>query len=80
MALGKCIIATPIAAEGLNLVDGENILIADNAEQFVAQLSKCRADENFSRGIGEKAHKFAYDNYRNKSIFERLVSYYRSLL
>ncbi len=55
MALGKCIIATPIAAEGLNLVDGENILIADNAEQFVAQLSKCRADENFSRRIGEEA-------------------------
>lgn len=80
MALGKCIIATPIAAEGLNLIDGENILIADNAEQFVAQLSKCRADENFSRRIGERAHKFAYDNYRNKSIFERLVSYYRTLL
>ncbi len=79
MALGKCIIATPIAAEGLGLTDGENILIAETAEAFIQKLELCLNDVTYATRIGAAAHKFAFDNYRNRSIFDKLITYYRSL-
>lgn len=80
MALGKAILATTIAAEGLGLKHGENILIADTAEEFASQIQHCLSNPGYARKIGEKAHRFAFDNYRNTSIFDKLTSYYRKLL
>lgn len=79
MALGKCIIATPIAAEGLGLTDGENILIAETAADFIRQLNRCLTDASFAPRIGAAAHSFAYNTYRNRSIFHNLITYYRTL-
>jgi len=79
MALGKTIIATPIAAEGLGLTDGENILIADSEQMFIDKLDKCLQNAEYCRAIGANAHRFALANYRNKNIFSRLVQYYTSL-
>lgn len=73
MALGKCIIATTIAAEGLGLTNGENILIANTAEEFVAQIEKC-SDFAFRNRIGFNAHRFALENFQNRRIFEKLLT------
>lgn len=78
MALGKTIIATTIAAEGLGLTDGENILMANNADEYVRQIGKCLNDPAFCRKVGQNAHRFAYENFQNKKIFEKLTSYYRN--
>jgi polysaccharide biosynthesis protein PslH len=80
MALGKTIIATTIAAEGLGLTNGENILIADNANEFVTQFGKCLSDPAFRQTIGENAHRFALENFQNKRIFEKLTTYYRQII
>ena len=79
MALGKTIIATPIAAEGLGLTHGENILIAETAAEFAACIEKCRTDETYSKQIGRNAHRFALDNYLNQNIFAGLIQYYRNM-
>lgn len=79
MALGKTIIATTIAAEGLGLTDGENILIANNAQEFVRHIGKCLNDAPFRKRIGENAHRFALENFQNKRIFEKLTAYYRQI-
>lgn len=79
MALGKTIIATPIAAEGLGLTHGENILIAETAAEFAACIDKCRSDEAYCKQIGKNAHRFALDNYLNQNIFAGLIQYYRNM-
>ncbi len=79
MALGKAILATTIAAEGLGLTNGENILIADTPEQFATQLQRCMSDAALVKKIGVSAHRFAYDNYRNTSIFNKLIAHYKQL-
>jgi glycosyltransferase involved in cell wall biosynthesis len=73
MALGKCIIATTIAAEGLGLTNGENILIANTADEFVQQIEKC-SDAAFRNRIGFNAHSFALENFQNKRIFDKLLT------
>lgn len=79
MALGKTIIATPIAAEGLGLTHGENILIAETAAEFAACIEKCRSDEAYCKQIGKNAHRYALDNYLNQNIFAGLIQYYRNM-
>lgn len=38
--MAKCIISTSLGAEGLHYRDGEHLLIADSAEEMVAQISR----------------------------------------
>lgn len=80
MALGKCVVATTIAAEGLGLIDGVHILIADNAGQFIEKIGRCINEPDFRQSIARNAHTFALENFQNKKIFARLVVYYRTLL
>lgn len=80
MALGKCILATTIAAEGLGVTDDENILIADTFEQFEEKIKRCLEVPSYRKRIAENAHKFALENFQNKKVFERLIAHYRSIL
>ncbi|BAJ64048.1 putative glycosyltransferase [Anaerolinea thermophila UNI-1] len=38
MAMGKAIVSTTLGAEGLQVIDGENILLADTPDTFAAQV------------------------------------------
>ncbi len=80
MALGKPVIATTIAAEGLGLTHNENILIANTAAEFIECISKCTNDFSFRQKIAINAHRFALENFQNKRIIEKLIRYYQSLL
>lgn len=80
MALGKCIVATSIAAEGLGAIDGEHILIANNVDEFADKISRCLNDTGYQQTIAQNAHTFALHNFQNKKIFEKLVDYYHSML
>jgi glycosyltransferase involved in cell wall biosynthesis len=43
-AMGKCVISTPIGAEGLDYHDGVNILIADDAQTMAEKVTKALQD------------------------------------
>lgn len=45
MSYGVPVIATTIAAEGMQLVDGDNVLIADNAPAFAEAVWRLRHDD-----------------------------------
>jgi O-antigen biosynthesis protein len=45
MAYGVPVVATTIAAEGMDLVDGEDVLIADSPEAFAAAIMRIYKDE-----------------------------------
>ncbi len=80
MALGKPVVATSIAAEGLGLTNEKNILIANNAPEFVTQIGKILNDISLRKMIGENAHTFALENFQNKRIFQKLTAYYRQII
>lgn len=79
LALGKTIIATTIAAQGIEYINGENILIADTAEAFEQQIEKCLKDENYCKKIGNNARTLAVDKYDNEKIIQQLVNFYKEL-
>jgi polysaccharide biosynthesis protein PslH len=76
MALGKPVITTSVGAEGINYTHGQNILIADTAEEFAKAVSRCVGDKQFSLQLGRAARKLIEEEYNNRKIIERMTSFY----
>ncbi len=59
MAAGLPVVATSVAAEGMALSDGKNILIADGAEPFADAIKKIYTDEILWNRISDNGVQFA---------------------
>ncbi|MDA9555843.1 glycosyltransferase family 4 protein [Pelobium sp.] len=79
MALGKCIIATSIAAEGINYHHDKDILIADKADDFYKQILRCFTDKTLISKIGEGARKLVEKNHDNTKLSKVLLKVYQDL-
>lgn len=79
MALGKTIISTTIGAEGINVTNNENILIADNPNDFVDEIDKILNNKMLFNNIGKNAITFVENNYDNLALTSLLVDFYRGL-
>ncbi len=54
-AMGKAIVSTSIGAEGLEFVDGEEILVADKPKIFAQTVARLLADESSRIALGQAA-------------------------
>ncbi len=79
MALGKCVIATSIAAEGINYQHDENILIADKADDFYKQILRCFTDKTLIHRIGKQASQLIKAHHDNLQISQRVLQVYKEL-
>ena len=80
MALGKVIITTSIGAEGLEVENGKNILIANTPEEFVAAVEKCVKTPDVCAILGENARNFVSLNHNNELIIKKLIDFYNTIL
>jgi glycosyltransferase involved in cell wall biosynthesis len=79
MACGKAIVSTRVGAEGLNLENNVEIVIADEDESFAqAILALLEAPERIT-AIGQAARQHALQHFANDTITERLVQFYQKL-
>ncbi|MBK0384080.1 glycosyltransferase family 4 protein [Pedobacter sp. SD-b] len=79
MALGKCIIATSIAAEGINYHHDRDILIADKSDDFYRQILRCFTDKNLINRIGQGAKKLVEKNHDQNKMGKELLKIYEDL-
>jgi len=77
MALGKAIISTSIGAEGIPVTSGENIIIANEEDQFVAELNALLKEERQCVEMGKKAVSFIKKNFDNLAIASSLLKFYQ---
>ena len=80
MALGKTVISTSVGAEGIEYKNLENILIADNADEFAFMVNKVINDAELYRTIGTSARNLIETKYDNKVITAKLEAFYHQLL
>jgi glycosyltransferase involved in cell wall biosynthesis len=80
MAAGKAIVSTSIGCEGIQVRQGESLLVADSAQEFADRLVSLLKDPEAARGIGARAREMARALYDWRVIGERIEEAYASVI
>ena len=70
MSFGVPVVATTMAAEGMRLVDTEDVLIGDTAEEFASQVLLAYTDKDLWKKLSE-AGKKNIEKYFSFSVAEQ---------
>jgi glycosyltransferase involved in cell wall biosynthesis len=79
-AAAKAIVSTRLGAEGIEVEDGRNILLADDPATFASAIRRLSDDEALARRIGAEARRTAEGRYSWRAVAEELVATYRARL
>jgi sugar transferase (PEP-CTERM/EpsH1 system associated) len=79
MALGRPVVSTSIGCEGLEVVGGTHLLIADNPEQFAEKTVQLLTDQQLYQRISTNGRQFVEKRYDWDIIARRLMEVYAEL-
>jgi glycosyltransferase involved in cell wall biosynthesis len=74
LAAGKAVISTTIGAEGLDVVSGEHLLVADSPAAFAGGIEELLASTTLRRRLSNNGRKLVTDRYGWDQIANRLES------
>ena len=77
MAMGRAIVAHPVATEGLDLVDGEQCLIAAEPAEFASKIVSALGSERQRRELGRSARRHVEGHFSFERIGADLAGIYR---
>jgi len=80
MASGKPVVATRLGAGGIEIEDGRDIIIAENADSFADAVVRLLRDPERAARIGETARATVAQRYDNDTIARGLLRFYESIL
>jgi len=80
MASGLPVVTTAIGNEGVGAKDGEQILLAETAEEFAEKIHMLLQNDELRCKIGERAREFALNRFEFNKVIDMLEGYYRELL
>ena len=79
MAAGLPVVTTSIGAEGLEVKNGENILISDQPSEIAKTVAGLLQDGSWREKIGRQARKLVEKRYDWLKTTERLIPVYHEL-
>lgn len=79
MAMGKAIVSTSVGAEGLELKDGEHILIADDSASFASQILKIFNNLALRTDLANKSRELVEKRYSWEKIGKKLNLAYQRI-
>lgn len=74
LAMGKAIVAHPIACEGIEVRDGHDVMFARDSGQFVQRIVSMLADPDLRSRLSRNARSLAESRYSYAVIGHKLVS------
>jgi polysaccharide biosynthesis protein PslH len=77
MAMGKAVVATTVGAEGIDYVNGRDIVIADEPENFAEKVVALLADEAKREMLGKSARRLVEQKYSWQTSAFHLEQVYR---
>lgn len=63
MAMGKPIVAHPVACEGIDMIDRKNVLFAETPEEYLANIKKLIENRALIEELGANNRKLILDRY-----------------
>ena len=80
LAMQKAVVSTTVGAEGLNLVDQQEIVLADRPNQFADSVIELLSDSERRQNLGLKGRERVEQDYGWSSIGHKLRQVYQNLL
>ena len=80
MALGRPVVSTSVGCEGLNVIDGENIMIADTADKFAERIVQLLEDKELRKRLSQNASQLVKRLYDWSEISRKLMGVYHELV
>lgn len=71
-AMRKCVVAHPIACEGIDVTAGTDVVLASTPDEFVSQICRLFANERERVDIGNAARQLVEQHYSFRQVGERL--------
>lgn len=79
MALGKPQVTTTIGAEGNPAKDGEEIMIADNPQEFADKICRLTESKDLFQKMSNNSFEFVKREFDYDKITQSLIDFYKSL-
>jgi glycosyltransferase involved in cell wall biosynthesis len=79
-AMGKAVVSTSLGCEGLDAVDGENILIRDTPDAIAEGVAQVLGEAQLRIRLEANARRTALDTYSWKIVGGRMRAAYHELL
>ncbi len=79
MAAGKAVVTTTIGAEGIDVTDGVNAIVADDADAFAAAIESLLRDPERARAMGEAGRELVATRYSADALTRGLLAFYEEL-
>lgn len=73
MAMEKPVISTSVGAEGLPVRDGDELLIADDPDEFAEAVSRVLTDARLANRLGKQARKVVCERFGWKHAADRFI-------
>lgn len=74
LAIKKAVVSTSLGAEGLGVVDGEHLLIADEPKDFAEKVARLLKDKPLRERLGQKGCEFIKLRYSLERVGEDMNS------
>jgi len=78
-AMQKCVVAHPIACEGIDVIPGRHVEFAESAESFVSSIRRLLQQPQAREEMGRAARQLVVERYSFAEIGRRLSDLFESL-
>ena len=80
MAFGRPVVSTAIGCEGLDVVDGQHLFMADDPEAFAEKVLRLLGDENLYQHMTADARELVVSKYDWDQISTKLLDVYSEII
>jgi glycosyltransferase involved in cell wall biosynthesis len=79
LALGRSVVATSIAAEGLGCSHGKQLLVADDLQQWIDALTSVVSNESLRKSLCAAGREHIRLNFDLQALTTKLVNFYKEV-
>lgn len=79
-SMAKCVVAHPIACEGIDVTDGSDVVLAESGPEFAQRIASLLNEDERRLAIGAAARELVASRYAFDAIGSRLEQYFCQLV